>query len=198
MLERMQKTWSRKTAVAAIAGASLLASPATALTFTPLGDLLGGDFNSSAYAISNDGTTVVGSGSAALDFEAFRWTQATGMLPLADLAGGGFESGANAVAVQRTPTVIAGYGTTATAAEAASWSSPLYAPTSLGTLGGANPGSVANGISANGSVIVGRTTTAGRQRGVHAGRRAAGWSRSATSRPAAPTASRTTSPTTAA
>jgi probable HAF family extracellular repeat protein len=159
MLERMQKTWSRSTAVGAIAGASLLATPAVAITFTQLGDIPGGDFNSSAYAISNDGTTVVGSGSAVLDFEAFRWTQATGLVPLADLVGGALESGANAVAVSGLTTVIAGYGNTATASEAASWSSPLYAPTSLGTLGGANPGSVANGISANGTVIVGRTTT---------------------------------------
>ena len=134
------------------------AAPAPAITFTPLGDLLGGDANSAAYAISNDGTTVVGTSSAALGFEAFRWTQLTGMLSLGDLATGGFESSANAVSSNGS--VIAGYGTTSTSTEAASWSSPLYLPTSLGTLGGTNPVSVANGVSANGSVIVGRTSTA--------------------------------------
>ena len=142
---------------AAAIAAALGAGPAPAITFTPLGDLIGGDVNSAAYAISNDGTTVVGTSSALLDFEAFRWTQLTGMLSLGDLPTGGFESAANAVSSNGS--VIAGYGTTGTATEAASWTSPLYLPTGIGTLGGANPVATANGVSADGTVIVGRTTT---------------------------------------
>jgi probable HAF family extracellular repeat protein len=139
--------------------ASITPASAGAISFTPLGDLTGGDFNSAAYAISNDGTTVVGASSFGVtnDFGAFHWTLLTGMVPLTDLPTGGFESGASAVDADGS--VIAGYGTAATT-EAASWTSPLYAPTSLGTLGGANPFSRANGISADGSVIVGETSTA--------------------------------------
>src|SRR5262245_5230449 len=138
-------------AVAAAVG--LAASPAAAISFTPLGDLVGGDTSSSAYAISSDGTTVVGSSSAALDFEAFRWTTTVPvMVSLGDLATGGFES--VAYAVSGNGSVAAGFGTTSTGIEAASWSSPLNIPTGLGTLGGANPTSIANGISANGTVIV--------------------------------------------
>src|SRR5215468_10180997 len=93
----------------AAASAALIASPAPAITFTPLGDLVGGDTNSTAYAISNDGSTVVGTSSALLGFEAFRWTQLTGMLTLGDLAGGSNDSAA--YAASGTGSVIAGYGT---------------------------------------------------------------------------------------
>ena len=154
------KTRALATALAtAVAGWVLTASPAAAITFTALGDLLGGDFSSTAYAISNDGSTVVGTSSALVDFEAFRWTTGTGMLPLADLAGGGGEGAAYGVSGDGS--LIAGYGTVTggTGTEAASWSAPLYLPTDLGNLGGANPFSIANGVSGDGSVIVGETTT---------------------------------------
>lgn len=67
---------------------SLLAAPqvlAVDASFTPLGDLPGGDFYSLALDISADGTTVVGvSSSESGDgtWEAFRWTVATGMVGL--------------------------------------------------------------------------------------------------------------------
>src|SRR5437667_4402945 len=93
----------------ATAGALLLGSPALALTFTPLGDLAGGDANSTAYAISNDGSTVVGTSSATLGFEAFRWTQLTTMVTLGDLVGGSNESAG--YATSSNGSVIAGYGT---------------------------------------------------------------------------------------
>jgi probable HAF family extracellular repeat protein len=137
---------------------SLFASPAFALSFTPLGDLVGGDANSTAYAISNDGTTVTGTSSATLGFEGFRWTQLAGMVTLGDLVGGSNQSAGYAVSANGS--VIAGYGTSATGAEATTWTGPLYAPpTSLGTLGGINPVSAANGVSADGTTVVGRTTT---------------------------------------
>src|SRR6185436_18091128 len=156
MSDRMQTMrWLPAAALAAMLGAS----PAPAITFTALGDLPGGDTNSAAYAISNDGTTVVGTSSALLGFEAFRWTQLSGMLTLGDLAGGSNDSAA--YAASGTGSVIAGYGSAANGNEATTWTGPLYAPpTSIGTLGGTNPVSVANGVSADGSVVVGRTTTA--------------------------------------
>jgi probable HAF family extracellular repeat protein len=160
-MQMMRTLWSTPSAgrvLVAIAASSLLASQAGALSFTPLGDLPLGDFNSTAYAISNDGTTVVGTGNSAVDSEAFRWTLDTGMLPLADLPGGGGES--TAYGVSSDGSLIAGYGSVATGSgtSAASWSSPLYAPSDLGSLGDPNPYSRANGVSGDGSVIVGDTT----------------------------------------
>ena len=59
-----------------------------------LGDLVGGSFRSRAYAVSSDGSVVVGHSEIAGDScstlcmsEAFRWTEAGGMVGLHDLAG---------------------------------------------------------------------------------------------------------------
>ena len=51
----------------------LLLSGTQAAEFIPLGDLPGGEFNSNATGIADDGTTVVGSGDIEIDHEAFRW-----------------------------------------------------------------------------------------------------------------------------
>src|SRR5258705_2403792 len=110
MSDRMQTMrWFPVAVLATMLGAS----PAPAITFTPLGDLVGGDTNSTAYAISNDGTTVVGTSSALLGFEAFRWTQLTGMVTLGDLAGGSNDSAA--YAASGTGSVSAGVGNAANA-----------------------------------------------------------------------------------
>jgi len=65
---------------------------AVGATFTPLGDLPGGDFYSQAFAVSADGTTVVGWSRGSdpgipfqVSHEAFRWTQADGMVGLGDV-----------------------------------------------------------------------------------------------------------------
>ena len=47
-----------------------------------------------AFAVSADGSTVVGRGLSTPGFEAFRWTQAGGMVGLGDLPGGPFRSDA--------------------------------------------------------------------------------------------------------
>lgn len=58
-------------------------------TFTPLGDLPGGEFLSHAFDVSDDGAVVVGWSKAnnqlSGKFRAFRWTVATGMVPLGHL-----------------------------------------------------------------------------------------------------------------
>lgn len=60
--------------------------------FIPLGDLPGGPFHTWALGISADGSTVVGrSKSSDADpdsYEAFRWTQSTGMVGLGDVVAG--------------------------------------------------------------------------------------------------------------
>lgn len=54
-----------------------------------LGALPGGDGTSTAWAISGDGSVIVGSASSANGTEAFRWTASTGMLGLGDISGSG-------------------------------------------------------------------------------------------------------------
>lgn len=68
-----------------------------------LGDLPGGDQFSLVSGVSADGTTAVGRSISAppqpngQTFEAFRWTQATGMVGLGDIDGGAVRSEASAV-----------------------------------------------------------------------------------------------------
>jgi probable HAF family extracellular repeat protein len=54
--------------------------------FVPLGDLEGGAFESHGYAVSADGSTVVGYSVGASGAEPFRWTSAGGMVGLGTLA----------------------------------------------------------------------------------------------------------------
>lgn len=57
-----------------------------------LGDLPGGEDFSTAMGVSADGQVVVGYSGSTSGVEAFRWTQATGIVGLGDLPGGGFGS----------------------------------------------------------------------------------------------------------
>ncbi len=74
---------------------SLPALPAAGQTssFTGLGHLPGGNFQSSAFGVSADGAVVVGaSESADGSVEAFRWTSSEGMVGLGDLPGEHFSA----------------------------------------------------------------------------------------------------------
>lgn len=72
-------------------GAIGVTCPAQAASFQGLGFLPGGMFDgSTANGISADGSVVVGR--SRNDEEAFRWTQATGMVGLGTLPGGAFSS----------------------------------------------------------------------------------------------------------
>jgi probable HAF family extracellular repeat protein len=139
-------------------------------TMVNLGDLPGGDSFSVARSISHDGSIVVGGASSAaslagssftLDFEAFRWTQATGMVALGDLAGGGFHSFANAVSGDGS--VIVGASTSTASGisdfEAFRWTQAT-GMVGLGDLPGGNFASTATAVSADGSVIVGSSAVA--------------------------------------
>ena len=72
------------------------ASPAKAVDFQGLGSFPDAFPLSIGGAISGDGLVVVGNSDSAraLSQEAFRWTQAEGMIPLGDIEGGTFASGA--------------------------------------------------------------------------------------------------------
>lgn len=63
------------------------ASPSVAARFIPLGHLGGETLSSAAFAISADGTAVVGSSTSASGGEAFLWRAEHGMRSLGDLPG---------------------------------------------------------------------------------------------------------------
>ena len=77
----------------------LMGEGPTYAAFIPLGDLPGGLSLSDARGVSADGSVVVGTSVSASGFEAFRWTQAGGMVGLGFLPGFPVS---NAVPHQRT------------------------------------------------------------------------------------------------
>ena len=81
----------------------------SAASFQGLGDLPGGSYGSGAWAISEDGSTVVGASDSANGQEAFRWTLQDGMVPLGDLPGGTFQS--IPTATSGDGSIVAGVGT---------------------------------------------------------------------------------------
>jgi probable HAF family extracellular repeat protein len=125
-----------------------------------LGDVPGGSGISRAFGVSADGSVVVGKGNAAASFQAedlgvaCRWTESEGMVPLGFLPGGSDLSAATAVCAEGS--VVVGYSRSGTGSEAFRWT----AATDMVGLGYLNllphwNESHANGVSADGSVIVG-------------------------------------------
>jgi probable HAF family extracellular repeat protein len=94
---------------------------AQAASFTPLGDLAGGSFQSQAIGVSADGSVVVGFGNSDSGQEAFRWTSGGGMVGLGDLPGGSF--GSIAYGVSADGSVVVGFGNSASGQEAFLWTS---------------------------------------------------------------------------
>ena len=126
-------------------------------TMTRLGDLQFGTYDSRALGVSGNGLVVVGrsnSGANSLDnrIEAFRWTEAGGIVGLGDLAGGSFQSYAQGASFDGT--VIAGYSNGTNGFEAVRWQNGDIS--ALGDLSGGTFDSRAFGINGDGSVIVGR------------------------------------------
>lgn len=120
--------------------------------FLGLGDLPGGQTTSSAYAVSADGTVVVGQSGGPLGGRAFRWTLDTGMVSLGDLPGG--ISGSLAWDVSGDGSVVVGLGSSEAGFEAFRWTQ-VTGIVGLGDLPGGPFSSVARGVSADGSAIVG-------------------------------------------
>ena len=119
--------------------------------FTPLGDLPGGSFNSSATAVSADGTTVVGTGNSGSS-EAFRWTSSGGMVGLGELPGGVTASDGRAVSGDGTR--IGGRSESANGGEAYTWTAGT-GMVGMGDLPGSGFFSSTHGISADGVTLVG-------------------------------------------
>jgi probable HAF family extracellular repeat protein len=129
-----------------------------------LGDLPGGPAKSSANAVSADGLVVVGSSGSDTVFntEAFRWTSA-GMVGLGILNTDDFKS--TAYGVSADGSVVVGTGEYDYEASSSGFTREAFRWTSdggmvgMGDLPGGSFYSRANGVSADGSVIVGEGTT---------------------------------------
>jgi len=87
---------------------------------------------------------------------AFRWTEATGMVSLGDLAGGNVAS--DAMAVNDNGSVIVGVSSSVNGNEAFIWRSAT-GMVGMGDLNGGSFASQANGISGDGETVVGFGTT---------------------------------------
>jgi probable HAF family extracellular repeat protein len=125
-----------------------------------LGFLPGATFLfSEALAVSEDGSTIVGRSESGSGTEAFRWTASGGMQGLGDLPGGAFFSHASAVSADGS--IVVGAGFNAIGSEAMIWTAAEGMRELDGWLierGLDLTGwtlEYANGISADGTVIVG-------------------------------------------
>lgn len=123
---------------------------ALAVSFQALGDLPGGNLHSFAYGVSGDGSTVVGRSFSSSGGEAFRWTQATGIVGLGDFPGGEFNSGATAVSFDGA--VVMGWGKIA-----GSLQDQIFRWTQAGGMSFANVQDGNAALLANGSIVMGNS-----------------------------------------
>jgi len=131
-----------------LACAAVLPEAAAAAGFSGLGSLPGAVPGSAATAVSADGAVVVGScPDGASCSEAWRWTQGTGIVGLGFLSG---DATSEALAVSDDGSVVAG----ASGAKAARWVNGSGWQDLSGGLPAADD-SRANGVSADGSAVVG-------------------------------------------
>lgn len=158
-LDRETRVSARLCLLAAARASSLVvivlgcSSPLDAATFsfTPLGDLPGGTFQSLALAISADGSTVVGAGQSATGRMAFRWTTELGMAELGTTPG---DVESTATGLSADGSVIAGYTGSFPQLQAFRWTE-LGGTTSLSTSPAGFSSAYATGISGDGSIVVG-------------------------------------------
>ena len=145
---------------AALLAAQFFVTPAASAIpmFMRLGDLPGGDFESTAFAVSADGTTVVGRahtppGVNGSTRQAFRWTQATGMVSLYEQPGD-FHPDGTAYGVSGDGSLIVGQSDINASIEPILWTADggirLAVDPDLERLSGS-----ARGASDDGSTIVG-------------------------------------------
>jgi probable HAF family extracellular repeat protein len=146
-----------------------------------LGDLAGGDFESRAMAVSDDGTVIVGQGWGPVDLEAVRWVngviQSLGHSVANDVSADGsvivgqrfrWENGVvttlggTATGVSADASVMAGYDGFAPGSQALRWENGVA--TGLGDLPGGVFFSQALDVSRDGAVVVGYgTSSSGRE-----------------------------------
>lgn len=120
-----------------------------------LGGLPGGAFSRWAWAVSADGTVIIGTGNSATGHEGVRWTTGGGIQSLANLSGGSFEG---AFCVSDDGSVIAGIGTSSQGLAGIRWSEDTGV-VGLGNLPDGIGRCAPTAMSADGSVIVGESYT---------------------------------------
>jgi probable HAF family extracellular repeat protein len=155
----MSASWLRGTAAFLIVG-SLCDRPAVA---APLFVSLGGT-ESRAYGVSADGSTAIGEGRFGVGQEAFRWTEAGGMVGLGDLPGGTVVSVATGVSGDGSKVV--GWGNPGSQHQAFVWTQD-DGIMSLGDLPGGTVDSRAYAISSDATTIVGYGSVAPHAAGSH-------------------------------
>jgi probable HAF family extracellular repeat protein len=122
---------------------------------TGLGDLDGGIVGSRAFGVSADGSVVVGFGSTDDAAQAFRWTQATGMLAIPDLAG---SAEAVAFGVSADGSTAVGYSRPSAAYQAWRWTATT-GTVALPPMADGSPPRIAYACSGDGALVVGRADT---------------------------------------
>jgi uncharacterized membrane protein len=125
-----------------------------ATSMVNIGPASDGSNPAAAYAVSPDGSVVVGTefdGTGPYT-QAMRWTSGTGMVPMGNIPGGTGDS--YAYALSSDGAVIVGQGHSATREEAFRWTSG-GGMVGLGHIAGPFTGAEALGISGDGSLIVG-------------------------------------------
>ena len=115
-------------------------------------DLGGGGFESRAYGVSGDGSTVVGESSAGAGIEGFRWTPDDGIESLGGLPLG--EDDTRGFAASNDGSVVVGQTRTAAHPAAFRWS-PDDEMQDLGTLPLGNNASIARAVTPDGSAAAG-------------------------------------------
>lgn len=146
-----------------ISGDALASRP----RFQPLGDLPGGNNRSAATAVNADGSVVVGYSDSGSGEEAFRWTNETGIYGLGSLGGIPFLSTARAVSADGTivfgDSIPPDSDPNSVPLIAFRWtmdgSGPDGEMVSLGDLPGGDPFALGTGCSADGSVLVGHSSS---------------------------------------
>ncbi|MEM7576533.1 MAG: hypothetical protein AAF328_03575 [Planctomycetota bacterium] len=118
----------------------------------PTGDLFGGSTSGQPWAASQDGSVIVGGSRSDNGNEAFRWTEATGMVGLGDLPGGSFIS--DAKGVSRDGTVVVGFSQSDNGTEAFRWTA-ASGMVGLGDFPGGITASQSEGVSGDGQTVVG-------------------------------------------
>jgi probable HAF family extracellular repeat protein len=127
-----------------------------------MGDLPGGRTDSAAWGVNFDGSVIVGYAGSSEGRVAFRWTAANGLESLGDLPGGGVNAEARATSADGS--MVVGFGEVGNSNEAFVWTAATGMK-GLGTLPpvveGDSRGSEAYAISADGSVIGGKSNNGG-------------------------------------
>ena len=125
-------------------------------SFQSLGDLTGGDFSSCAYCLSADGSVVAGQATTGLGWAAFVWTQNTGMVALGNFPDHSLKH-SWPIDISADGSVIVGWGNTTSepyndeGQRGFIWTEK----TGMTWIGDRNRVAHADGVSADGKVVVG-------------------------------------------